>query len=156
MREAQAACPGGDGRTLGNSYPTPFPTAPIRRLRGPPGYKMMEAALACGMQRRLIVAGGSGFLGRALARHFAAHGWDVVIVSRSQPTMPLPARWVRWDGLRQGAWSRELDGAAAVVNLAGRTVNCRYTAQNMLDIYTSLAGLWPLTGGAACCSPCQT
>ncbi|WP_407541933.1 DUF1731 domain-containing protein (plasmid) [Deinococcus radiomollis] len=89
------------------------------------------------MQHRLIIAGGSGFLGRALARYYAARSWDVVIVSRSRPVMDLPARWVAWDGLRQGAWSRELDGATAVVNLAGRTVNCRYTAQNMLDIYAS-------------------
>jgi uncharacterized protein (TIGR01777 family) len=89
------------------------------------------------MQRKLIIAGGSGFLGRALARYFTARGWDVVIISRSRPTIHLPARWVPWDGLRQGAWSRELEGTAAVVNLAGRTVNCRYTAQNMLDIYTS-------------------
>ena len=90
-----------------------------------------------GQARRLVIAGGSGFLGRALARYFAPQGWDVVIVSRSRPVQAVPARWVPWDGLRQGAWTGELDGAAAVVNLAGRTVNCRYTAQNMLDIYTS-------------------
>jgi uncharacterized protein len=83
------------------------------------------------------VAGGSGFLGRALARDFTRNSWDVVIVSRSQPRQEIPARWVPWDGLRQGDWTRELDGATAVINLAGRTVNCRYTAQNMLDIYTS-------------------
>lgn len=88
-------------------------------------------------QARLVVAGGSGFLGRALARCFARNGWDVVIVSRSQPRQQVPARWVHWDGLRQGDWTDELDGATAVINLAGRTVNCRYTAQNMLDIYTS-------------------
>lgn len=88
--------------------------------------------------RRMVIAGGSGFLGRALARYFAAGGgWDVVILSRSAPPVPTHARWVQWDGVQQGEWARELDGAAAVVNLAGRTVNCRYTAQNMLDIYTS-------------------
>lgn len=86
---------------------------------------------------RLVIPGGSGFLGRAVARHFAAQDWDVVIVSRSRPPVPTPGRWVPWDALRQGEWVREIDGAAAVLNLAGRTVNCRYTAQNMLDIYTS-------------------
>ncbi|WP_420595621.1 TIGR01777 family oxidoreductase [Deinococcus sp.] len=96
-----------------------------------------------GEARRLVLAGGSGFLGRALARFFAARGWDVVVLARSAPAAELsadgvlPARWVRWDGLRQGDWAAELDGAAALINLAGRTVNCRYTAQNMLDIYTS-------------------
>lgn len=88
-------------------------------------------------QARLVLAGGSGFLGRALARYFAEQGWDVVAVSRSRPRQDIPARWVPWDGLRQGDWTRELDGASAVINLAGRTVNCRSTAQNMLDIYTS-------------------
>ncbi len=58
----------------------------------------------------------------------------MVIVSRSRPGQGVPARWVSWDGLRQGDWTRELDGAAAVVNLSGQTVNYRYTAQNMLDI----------------------
>ncbi|WP_425145521.1 epimerase [Deinococcus sp.] len=89
------------------------------------------------MSGRLILAGGSGFLGRALARYFAAQGWELVILSRSRPEPLSAARWVSWDGLRQGAWAAELEGAAAVVNLAGRTVNCRYDAQNMLDIYTS-------------------
>lgn len=87
--------------------------------------------------QRLVLAGGSGFLGRAVARHFSELSWDVVTVSRSPSAVPMPGRWVRWDGLRQGKWSREIDGAAAVLNLAGRTVNCRYTAQNMLDIYIS-------------------
>lgn len=89
-----------------------------------------------GDRPRLVLAGGSGFLGRALARHFVAEGWNVVTVSRSAPA-PLVGRWAPWDGLRQGRWSAELDGADAVVNLAGRPVNCRYTAANMLELYTS-------------------
>ncbi|MBZ9751211.1 TIGR01777 family oxidoreductase [Deinococcus sp. HMF7604] len=87
--------------------------------------------------QRLVIAGGSGFLGRAMTRFFAAQGWEVVILSRSRPQHPLPARWVGWDGVNQGEWARELDGAAALLNLAGRSVNCRYTAANMLDIYAS-------------------
>lgn len=87
------------------------------------------------MTQRLVVAGGSGFLGRAVARHFTALGWEVVILSRSCPAVPTPGRWVAWDALRQGEWVRELDGASALLNLAGRTVNCRYSAANMLEIY---------------------
>lgn len=89
------------------------------------------------MSERLVVAGGSGFLGRAVARHFTALGWEAVILSRSRPAAPAPGRWVAWDALRQGEWVRELDGASALLNLAGRTVNCRYSAANMLEIYTS-------------------
>ena len=100
----------------------------------------MTAQTVTGQARRLVLAGGSGFLGRALARFCSAQGWDVVMLARTAPAVKMPVRWVRWvrwDGLRQGEWAAELDGAAALINLAGRTVNCRYTAQNMLDIYTS-------------------
>ena len=55
--------------------------------------------------RRLVIAGGSGFLGRALARYFAPQGWEVVTLSRSRPRQEIPARWVPWDGLRQGDWA---------------------------------------------------
>jgi len=88
----------------------------------------------------LVLAGGSGFLGRALARHFHTLNWDVRILARHEPH-DTPGTFIQWDGVRQGPWSREVDGADAVVNLAGRSVNCRYDAQNMLDIYTSR--LWP-------------
>lgn len=88
-------------------------------------------------EKRLVIAGGSGFLGRTVARYFVVLGWDVVILSRTAPLVSTPGRWVKWDGLRQGDWVQELAGATAIINLAGCTVNCRYTTQNMLDIYTS-------------------
>lgn len=78
---------------------------------------------------RLVLAGGSGFLGQALARHFLQLGWEVVVLSR-HPQMNRVAREVAWDAESVGEWSRELEGAAAVVNLTGRTVDCRYTATN--------------------------
>lgn len=59
-----------------------------------------------GQARRLVIAGGSDFPGRALARYFSRRGWDVVIVSCSRPGQGVPARWVSWDGLRQGDWTR--------------------------------------------------
>lgn len=78
---------------------------------------------------RLILAGGSGFLGQALAKHFQALGWEVVVLTRS-PKPNRAAREVRWDAETLGAWARELEGAAAVVNLTGRSVDCRYTEAN--------------------------
>jgi uncharacterized protein (TIGR01777 family) len=77
----------------------------------------------------LILAGGSGFLGQALAKHFQALGWEVVVLTRS-PKPNRAAREVRWDAETLGAWARELEGAAAVVNLTGRSVDCRYTEAN--------------------------
>jgi uncharacterized protein len=86
---------------------------------------------------RLILAGGSGFLGQALARHFSERGWAVTVLTRS-PQAPLRGiRYARWDGEMPGEWGRELEGAMAVVNLAGRSVDCRYTARNRREIIES-------------------
>jgi len=74
---------------------------------------------------KVILAGGSGFLGRTLARRFP----DAVVLTRRPAEIDF-ARAVAWDGRTIGDWARELDGADAVVNLAGRSVNCRYTARN--------------------------
>lgn len=84
---------------------------------------------------KIVIPGGSGQVGRVLARAFVAHGHDVVVLSRS----PRASAWrtVRWDGATAGAWVREIDGADAVINLAGRNVNCRYSAANRLAIFES-------------------
>ncbi|REJ95567.1 MAG: TIGR01777 family protein [Planctomycetota bacterium] len=83
------------------------------------------------MQRsKLVIPGGSGFLGRLLAEWFNRKNWEVVVLSR-RPTPEMPhARCVRWDGRSTGPWRRELDGADVVINLAGRSVDCRYHARN--------------------------
>jgi NAD dependent epimerase/dehydratase family enzyme len=86
---------------------------------------------------KLILAGGSGFLGQALAKHFRARGSEVVVFTRRGGTCSQSAREVIWDGETPGDWVRELEGAAAVINLAGRSVNCRYTAANRRDIMNS-------------------
>ncbi|PAW83664.1 MAG: TIGR01777 family protein [Pedosphaera sp. Tous-C6FEB] len=80
-------------------------------------------------KQRLILAGGTGFLGQALAKHFQSLGWEVVVITRN-PQAGRTAREVRWDAETLGDWARELDGAAAVVNLTGRSVDCRYTEAN--------------------------
>lgn len=75
---------------------------------------------------KIVLAGGSGFLGRALDRHLTGCGYQVVTLSR-RPGEPGS---VFWDGETMGAWCSELEGAQAVVNLSGRSVDCRYNAQN--------------------------
>ncbi len=87
--------------------------------------------------RRLVLAGGSGFLGQALSRYFAALGWEVVVLTRAPRHVGNSVRTVRWDGERLGGWTRELDGAAVVINLAGRSVNCRYHPRNRRVIMES-------------------
>lgn len=86
---------------------------------------------------KLILAGGTGFLGNALARYFTDLKWEVVVLTR-HPGPALPGtRQVLWDGETLGTWTQELEGAAVVINLAGRTVDCRYTAANRRLIMNS-------------------
>ncbi len=84
---------------------------------------------------KIIIPGGSGQIGTLLARAFVADGHDVVVLSRN----PRPAAWrvVAWDGETLGRWMAEVDGADVVINLAGRSVNCRYNAANRKAILDS-------------------
>ena len=78
---------------------------------------------------KLVLPGGSGQVGALLARDFHQAGDEVVVLSRT-PRDDQPWRVVAWDGKTAGDWHREIDGADAVVNLAGRSVNCRYNEKN--------------------------
>lgn len=84
---------------------------------------------------RIIMPGGSGQVGRILARHFHAHGHAVTVLSR----VPRPAPWrvIAWDGLTPGEWTAELEASDVCINLAGRSVNCRYNRENRRAIYES-------------------
>ena len=77
---------------------------------------------------KVVIPGGSGQIGTLLARKFHRDGHEVVILSRK----PIPAPWraVAWDAQTLGPWTAELEGADAVINLAGRSVNCRYHPTN--------------------------
>lgn len=91
---------------------------------------------------KVILAGGSGFLGRALGRALCAAGWEVVVLTRDTDRVPpaddLPSlRAVQWNGETGGAWATELTGAAAVVNLAGRSINCVHSLENTREILDS-------------------
>jgi len=81
---------------------------------------------------RIVLPGGSGQVGTLLARAWHARGHEVVVLSRTAraPTPAAPWRVVEWDGATPGAWCDEIEGADVVVNLAGRSVNCRYGAAN--------------------------
>jgi hypothetical protein len=84
---------------------------------------------------RIVLPGGSGQVGQALALHFQQQGHHVTVLTRS----PFTASWqtVHWDGRTPGPWIEALDGADVCVNLAGRSVNCRYTRRNRAEIYSS-------------------
>ena len=78
---------------------------------------------------KILIPGGSGQVGTVLARVFHERGDDVVVLSRTE-TSALPWRVVNWDGESLGDWVAEFEGAEVIINLAGRSVNCRYTPAN--------------------------
>lgn len=84
---------------------------------------------------KIVLAGGTGQVGTLLARAFQARGDDVVVLSRHPAAAPW--RTAAWDARTFGPWATELDGAHVVINLAGRNVNCRYTAENRAAIMAS-------------------
>lgn len=86
---------------------------------------------------RIVIAGGSGFLGLSLASHLTSLGWSVVLLSRNPPRCEGPGRRVPWDARSLGEWSRELDGADAMINLAGRSVDCVKTPDHQDEILRS-------------------
>ena len=84
---------------------------------------------------KIVIPGGSGQVGTVLARALHHEGHDVVVLSRRPEVRPW--RVMPWDGVTLGDWSTDLDGCDAVINLAGRSVNCRYTPANRKDILDS-------------------
>jgi uncharacterized protein (TIGR01777 family) len=86
---------------------------------------------------KIVIPGGAGQVGTLLRRAFLRDGHEVVIVSRD-PKRGVPWRELGWDGRTlDDAWAREIDGCDVVVNLAGRSVNCRYTPANRREILES-------------------
>jgi uncharacterized protein (TIGR01777 family) len=84
---------------------------------------------------RIVIPGGSGQIGQILARHFFEQGHSVTVIARNPK--PEPWRTARWNGYALGDWAVEIDGADVVINLAGRSVNCRYTERHRREILDS-------------------
>jgi hypothetical protein len=111
---------------------------------------------------RFVLAGGSGQVGRVLARALAGDGHDVAVLSRGvtpgdttpggtapgAATPGVAVRSVRWDARTLGPWAQEIDGADVVINLAGRSVNCRYNAANRRAILDSRVDATRVLGAA--------
>lgn len=97
------------------------------------------ARLNCGVieHGRIVIAGGTGFIGSALARHFYRAGHDVVVLTRSLRERFDGVRETLWDGVHIGEWIQEFEGAQAVINLAGQSINCPHTPENLQAIHAS-------------------
>ncbi|WP_143304829.1 TIGR01777 family oxidoreductase [Chitinophaga vietnamensis] len=86
--------------------------------------------------KKIVIAAGTGFIGRSLVEYFGADN-DITILSRQ----PLPnagrVRYVQWDARTTGSWVSALEGADLLINLAGKSVNCRYNEANKQEIFDS-------------------
>lgn len=99
---------------------------------------------------KIIIAGGSGFIGHSLAEYFGEHN-SIVILTRNVSTtvnnsfgnvkysdaVKNNIRFVQWNGKDAGDWCKEVNGADVVINLTGKSVNCRYTQKNKQEIFDS-------------------
>jgi uncharacterized protein (TIGR01777 family) len=102
--------------------------------------------------RKIILAGGSGFLGQLLAEYLQPRGWEPIALTRA-PAPNAKFQELEWDARTMGDWIKALDGAEAVINLAGRSVNCRYNAENRRAIMDSRVDSTRVLGEAiATCS----
>jgi uncharacterized protein len=89
------------------------------------------------MKPRVVLAGGSGFLGQALAKVLAGKGYEVVVLTRGPHREGTGIRYLHWDAEMLGEWSQSIEGAKALVNLTGRSVNCRHTPEHRREIMES-------------------
>src|SRR5271155_4633050 len=87
--------------------------------------------------KRIVLAGGSGFLGQSLAKELRKKNYEVVVLTRSPSERGGGIKEVLWDGEHLGEWIQFLNGADAIVNLIGRSVNCRHTPENVREINES-------------------
>ncbi len=89
------------------------------------------------MKNKIIIAGGSGFIGKALSSHYKNNGYLVIVLTRSESKLIDGIRYEHWDGKTLGKWKELLNGATLLINLTGKSVDCRYTDKNKELILSS-------------------
>lgn len=88
-------------------------------------------------KRRIVLAGGTGFLGSLLVSHFLNLEWEVLVLTRKLANPIDGATYVVWGDTRRDDWMLALEGSDVLVNLCGKSVDCRYTDKNKAAIYES-------------------
>ena len=89
------------------------------------------------MYTKIIIAGGNGFIGNVLKEYFKTRTVEVIILARSAPKIEGNVTYLQWDGKTLDAWKAQLEGAEMLINLTGKSVNCRYTEKNKKEIVDS-------------------
>jgi len=87
--------------------------------------------------KKIILAGGSGFLGESFADYLTKRNYEVVILSRSEKENKPNKRYLTWDGKTKGTWKEEINDSYAIVNFTGKSVNCIYNEKNKKEIISS-------------------
>jgi uncharacterized protein len=89
------------------------------------------------MYRKIVLAGGSGYLGKTLIEFYRKNCEEIIVLSRGKPSGNGNVRYVSWDGKTLGDWYKELEFSDMLFNLSGKNVNCRYTPENRKEIIRS-------------------
>jgi uncharacterized protein len=89
------------------------------------------------MKPRIVLAGGSGFIGQSLSPFLISKNYEVIVLTRTESDHRGAVRNVHWDGKTLDDWIEFVNGAPAVVNLTGRSINCRHTPENRREIIDS-------------------
>ncbi len=87
--------------------------------------------------KKLIIAAGTGFLGNVLIQHFNNKFEKIVILTRGKSEIKNQIKYINWDAKSFSGWEKELENANALINLAGKSVDCRYTETNKAEILAS-------------------
>lgn len=87
--------------------------------------------------KKIVLAGGNGYLGRVFAGYYKPLSHEVIILSRKHKADDENCRTVLWDGHTKGEWMNCLNDADLLINLCGKNVNCRYTKENKAEIINS-------------------
>lgn len=86
--------------------------------------------------KKVILAGGSGFLGKCIIDHFKSNA-QIIVLTRGESRNNENVQYVQWDGKTLGTWAELFDGTDVLINLNGKSVDCRYTEQNKKLIYST-------------------
>lgn len=80
--------------------------------------------------KKLIIAAGTGFLGQVLVNHFRDKFEEIVILTRRKSQTIDGIKYANWNARTFSGWEKELENASVLINLAGKSVDCRYTKEN--------------------------
>lgn len=89
------------------------------------------------MKNKLVIAAGTGFLGQVLINHFEKKFEEIIVLTRNKTSIKNKIKYVNWDAKTISGWKMELENTDLLINLAGKSVDCRYNQNNKAEILSS-------------------